>query len=135
MKNCLEKRVIRKTAQVWFWLPFYWNIISGKYSFLFFFPRFLRISPPKKSHINHFHFSFVIKLSHTNSTTTMLSELKIRWCISCRGWTPARKRNALRITLNCIWWRGFTSGDLLNVEYPYIAISPRYIQFRGINVP
>ena len=28
--------------------------------------------------------------------------------------------------LNCIWWRGFSSGDLLSGEYPYITITPKF---------
>ena len=38
------------------------------------------------------------------------------------------KRGVLGITLKCIWWWGFSSGDLGSVEYPFIAITPRSTQ-------
>ena len=33
--------------------------------------------------------------------------------------------SSLLLLLNCIWWRGTNYGALGNVEYPFIAITPR----------
>ena len=38
---------------------------------------------------------------------------------------PHKKRGVFSMTLNGIWWWGFSSGALGIVGYPYIAISPR----------
>ena len=32
------------------------------------------------------------------------------------------------MTLSCIWWWDSSPGDLVSVEYSFIAITPRFIQ-------
>ena len=39
-----------------------------------------------------------------------------------------QKKKGMR--LNCIWWWGSTSGDMWSVEYPFIAINPRFTLIR-----
>ena len=43
----------------------------------------------------------------------------------CSNRTLHLGSRVLGMTLNCIWWRGTSYGTLGNVEYPFIAITPR----------
>ena len=42
--------------------------------------------------------------------------------------------HVLGMTFNCIWWWDWCSGALRNVEYPFIAITPRFT-LPGVVVP
>ena len=51
--------------------------------------------------------------------------------IPCIGEWTSTKKGALSMTLNCIWWWGYSSSDLECVDYPFIAIIPRFTQDHG----
>ena len=53
----------------------------------------------------------------------LLEVLRIHWQYFLQKDKTYPKRGVLGIMLNCIWWWGYNSRDLENVEYPSIAIT------------
>ena len=54
-------------------------------------------------------------------------DLEYADCITCRGETPQNQiRGTLDMTLNCIWWWGYRSGDLEGIDYSFIAVTFRF---------
>ena len=42
------------------------------------------------------------------------------------GKTPSSKKGVQGMALNCIWWWGSISGDLVSVDYSFIAITSKF---------
>ena len=56
---------------------------------------------------------------------------RIRWLHLSRGLRPSPPTNALDMSLNCIWWCGSSPGTLVNIECPFITITPRSTRNRS----
>ena len=61
---------------------------------------------------------YLIPMKHT----AWLARLKICWVYLLQRCKISPKRGVLGMTLNYIWWWGFSSGDLWTLKYPFIAI-------------
>ena len=55
-------------------------------------------------------------------------------CISCIEVTPP-KAGVMYTTLNYTWWWGSCSGDLGNMKFHFLAITPRFSLTRSGSVP
>ena len=56
----------------------------------------------------------------------MLTGFRIRYLLQKGKTPPLKKRSALSVTLNYIWWWGSSSRDLESTEYLFIAIISRF---------
>ena len=74
---------------------------------------------------NHTHydcseFSMLLALYWAYSVPNVLFDMEI---VSLSGPLLVFVKGVLSMKLNCIWWWGSSSGDLVSVEYLFIAIS------------
>ena len=59
-------------------------------------------------------------------TYNIISAVEYNDCISAEGVRcPSPQMSVLGRVLNYIWWLGSSSGALENMEYSFIAITPR----------